>query len=126
MRTAICLSLTLIITASASLADNRSRTQGFVLPDGTIEAVPNFSEDQLYWCGAYEAARLIASGTDRLYVIQGPGPSQSVPGRAGVIFSLTPPPGAQQAQFTNSVEIIGNNLSVAQAGQTCNERNASG
>lgn len=127
MRMQLCPAVVLAsLMATSALADNRSRTQGFLLPDGTIEAVPNFSEDQLYWCGASEAARQVASGTDRLYVIDAPGPSQSVPGAIGARFSLTPPPGGPVSSFTNSVEVIGNTMTVAQAAQTCNERSASG
>lgn len=114
-----------LVTAAPATADNRSRTEAFRLSDGTIEVVAQFSENQLYWCGASEAARAIASGTSRLYVIQGPAPSRSVPGRNAVRFSLNAPQGAPVSTFTNSVEVVGNSLTVAQAAQTCNERSVS-
>ena len=116
-----------LLLGAAALADNRSRVEAFTLPDGTFEVVADFSEDALYWCGASEAARAVARGTDRLYVLAGPGPSSARPGERAVRFGLTPPAGAEAATgFSGSVDRIGNSLTVAQAAQTCNERSASG
>lgn len=116
----------LTLTSLAAQAGNQSRAEAFRLADGTIEVVAAFSENQLYWCGASLAARSVASGTDRIYVLQGPAPSTAVPGRTAVRFGLNPPAQAGNvASFTNSVELVGNSLTVVQAAQTCNERSVS-
>lgn len=115
-----------VLFALPALADNRSRSEAYRLSDGTIEVVADFSENQLYWCGASQAARSIANGTQRIYVVEGPGPSRSVPGRTSVRFALQPPAGGGNGGgFTNSVQVVGNSLTVAQAAQTCNERSVS-
>jgi len=120
--------LAALFTASVAQADNRSRVDAFVLNDGTFEVVAQFSEDALYWCGASEAARLAnLSNGQRLYVLGGPVPSQSKPGRQAIRFGVTAPAGTTAGGgFTNSVEVVGNSLTVSQARQTCNERSASG
>ena len=121
-------SAALVFMASSALADNRSRVDAFVLNDGTFEVVAEFTENALYWCGASEAARIAAlPNTQRLYVLNGPAPSQAVPGARAVRFGVTPPDGgASGSSFTNSVNVVGNSLTVFQARQTCNERSASG
>ncbi|MFY9212922.1 MAG: hypothetical protein WAO69_17550 [Aestuariivita sp.] len=121
------LAATVLATLPAH-ADNRSRVTAYVLSDGTFEVVADFTEDSLYWCGAYLAAsRAAAAGTQRIYVLQGVAPSRSVPGKPAVRFGLTPPPqGAASGGFSNSVELIGNSLTLVQAEQTCRERSASG
>lgn len=128
MRTTIlasALSAAVMVCAAPAEADNRSRSEAFRLADGTFEVVADFSENQLYWCGASQAALRVASGGSRLYVIQGPAPSRSAPGRTAVRFGLQPPQGGGVTSFTNSVEVVGNSLTVAQAAQTCNERSVS-
>ncbi len=119
---------TLTISASSALADNRSRVNAFVLNDGSFEVVADFSENALYWCGASQAAKKAAlPNTQRLYVLNGPAPSQAVPGAQAVRFGVTAPQGAPAGgSFTNSVEVVGNSLTVFQAQQTCNERSVSG
>lgn len=118
----------LTLTSLPADADNRSRVDAFVLADGTFEVVAQFSENALYWCGASEAARKASVGTtQRLYVLQGPSPSQAVPGARAVRFGVTPPVGATAAPgFSNSVDVVGNSLTVIQARKTCDERSASG
>lgn len=122
-----CAAFIALVSAMPALADNRSRAEAFRMADGSIEVVADFSENQLYWCGASQAARNLAEGRDRIYVLRGPAPSQSVPGRVAVRFGLTPP--AQVADgaagLTNSVDVVGNSLTLAQALQTCNERSVS-
>ena len=114
--------------SSTAWADNRSRVNAFVLSDGSFEVVAEFTENALYWCGASEAAREVAlPNTQRLYVLNGPAPSQAVPGARAVRFGVTPPADAASGgSFTNSVNVVGNSLTVFQARQTCNERSASG
>ncbi len=118
----------LTAAASTAFADNRSRVDAFVLSDGTFEVVAEFTENAIYWCGASEAAREAAlPNTQRLYVLSGPAPSQAVPGARAVRFGVTPPAGTTSgSSFSNSVDVVGNSLTVFQARQTCNERSASG
>jgi len=115
-----------LLAALPVTADNRSRVEAFPLPNGTFEVVAQFSEDALYWCGASVAAQGLAGSTQRIYVLQGPGPSSAAPGKRAVVFGLTPPAGAGAPSFSNSVEVVGNSLTLVQARQTCNERSASG
>ncbi len=117
-----------LFTVSAAHADNRSRVESFALSDGTFEVVALWSESALYWCGASLAARDAGiSESQRLYVQAGIERSSAVPGARAVRFSPTPPAGVGNVStFSNSVNIIGNSLTVAQAYQTCTERTASG
>lgn len=99
------------------------------MADGTFEVVAEFSEDAIYWCGAslFTRLKLNRPVTQRIFVLQGPGPSRAKPGYVAVRFGLSAPAGAQDVStYSNSVEIVGNSLSVAQAQGGCTERSSSG
>ncbi len=76
-----------------------------------------------YWCAAAEyATSQGAKANTRLYVVEGPGPSASTPGRTAVRF--TTDPGAAGVTPVNpslvlSVSVVGDNLSVVSARQYC-------
>lgn len=110
-------------------AGNESRFEAFKLSADRFEIVADFTENAIYWCGAsiYARDRLGAKATQKIYVIQGPAPSSARPDRVSVRFSLTPPPQTDSAStYSNSVGIVGNALSVAQASGGCTERSSSG
>ncbi|MEX0286614.1 MAG: hypothetical protein AB3N23_18555 [Paracoccaceae bacterium] len=110
-------------------AGNESRYEAFALNDGTFEVVAEFTENAIYWCGAslFARTRLGQATTQRIYVLQPPGPSRAKPGYRAVRFGLAPPAGAENvSSLTNSVGIVGNSLSVAQAYGGCSERSSSG
>ena len=114
---------------SAALAGNESRYEAFDLRDGSFEVVAEFSENAIYWCGAslFTTKRLGQAMTTRIYVLQAPGPSRGKPGHVAVRFGFVPPAGQDQVStFTNSVKIVGNSLSAAQAFGGCSERSSSG
>jgi len=123
------MAVALVLAGAPSLAGNQSRFEAFPLPDGRFEVIAAFSENAIYWCGAatFVASNKLARGTGQIYVWQGPAPSAARPGRTSVRFGVEAPPGAGKVDsLTTSVEIVGNSLTVAEARQTCNERNASG
>ncbi|MEX0279781.1 MAG: hypothetical protein AB3N13_01185 [Arenibacterium sp.] len=110
-------------------AGNESRMEAFPYKEGLIEVVADFSENAIYWCGAawYVRNELSGDRPKRLYVWQGPSTSASKPGEKSVKFGFEPPENRESApSFSNSVDVIGNSMSVAQASQTCNERSTSG
>ncbi|TNF63616.1 MAG: hypothetical protein EP307_04720 [Rhodobacteraceae bacterium] len=78
-----------------------------------------------YWCGAgdYAIRALRAPSNARVYLVQGPAPSRTEPGKKAVTFSLTPPPAAadrsQVQQLFLSLKAIGDNLSAVAAQQYC-------
>ncbi len=117
------------LIASPGAAGNQSRAEAYLLPEGLIEVVADFSENAIYWCGAGELARarLNRPGSDRLYVWRGPAPSTAAPGQRAVTFGLTPPPqGAVDGGWSTDVDLIGNAMSVASARRACDERTSSG
>ncbi len=111
------------------LAGNESRFEAFALSDTSFEVVAEFSENAIYWCGAsiYTRIRAGRPATQRIYVLRGPGRSTAKPGAIAVRFGFSPPPGAENVStYTNSVTIVGNRLSAAQAQGGCTERSSSG
>lgn len=129
LRATSVVTLTMALAGTPCMAGNQSRSEAFALPGGQFEVIAAFSENAIYWCGAatYAASSKLVAGTGRIYVLSGPGPSAARPGRMSVRFGIEPPPGAAQvSSMTTSVDIVGNSLTLAEARQTCNERNASG
>lgn len=115
--------------ATPTLAGNESRMEYFPYTDGLVEIVADFSENAIYWCGAatYAMSELRDASPKRIYVWQGPSQSRAKQGEKSVKFGFQPPPeGGAAPSYSNSVEVVGNSMSVAQAHQTCNERSASG
>ncbi|UWR23544.1 hypothetical protein [Sulfitobacter sp. S190] len=103
-----------VIMAGAAQAQSFSR-QNFDIPvyplsDRTFEVIENDGAGGgQMWCAAAKYAReVLGQGRGNLYLARARGPSQSVSGRRGVIFSLDPVP-----QSFSSVS-----LSVRRAGQT--------
>ncbi|MEX0281843.1 MAG: hypothetical protein AB3N13_11735 [Arenibacterium sp.] len=124
--TAFALGLAL---TSPLLAGNESRMEAFPYKNGLVEVVADFSEDAIYWCGAarFVQTELTGDRPKRIYVWQGPSASASKPGEKSVKFGFTPPEtSGNTPSFSNSVDYVGNSMSLAQASQTCNERSASG
>jgi len=83
------------------------------------------TSNKAYWCAAAQFARSMGAGAStRIYLADGPGPSQTIPRRTAVKFT-TQPQAAGVApispQGVLSVSAIGDNLSVASAEQYCNQ-----
>ncbi len=117
----------LLATTAAAQAFTAQR--GNVVADignATFEVVARGGTGpKTYWCAASEYARFTGfSGNDRIYVVRGPGPSQTVPGRRAVQFTTSPDAaGLTQAttQMGLTVDVPGDNLSVIQAQQYCTQ-----
>ena len=76
-----------------------------------------------YWCAAAEYATYKgAVASTRIYVVQGPSPSASVPGRTAVRFTTDPEASGVtpvNPQLVLSVDVVGDNLAVTSAKQYC-------
>lgn len=111
---------TLPVAATAS--NGKYTYNAFPVTSGVFEIESMRGSDSAhYWCGAghYVGAELGRPANQRVYVIRADGPSQASPGRTTVQFSLTPPTTGAVATNTIDIDIIGNNLSQAQAYQFC-------
>lgn len=77
-----------------------------------------------YWCGAarHAIAELRKPATQRIYVVRGRGDSQARPDRRAVQFAFTPPAGGPVQSQSISVDIVGNQMSAAQAQAFCMDR----
>lgn len=77
-----------------------------------------------YWCGAgdYVISQLSRPSSDRIYVWRGRGASVGEPGKTSVQFSLTPPQQGEVSSASNTVDLVGNALSSAQAWAYCADR----
>ncbi|SPJ29651.1 hypothetical protein [Falsiruegeria mediterranea] len=77
-----------------------------------------------YWCGAgvYVISQLSRSSSDRIFVWRGRGASVGEPGKTSVQFSLTPPQQGAVTSASNTVDLVGNVLSSAQARAYCYDR----
>ncbi|WP_425043905.1 hypothetical protein [Primorskyibacter sp. S87] len=121
------MGLTLALSSAplSALATYGSRHDTTQLPNGIIEVIslkgPSAAD---YWCGAgqYAGAILGKPASTRIFVWRGRGPSSGGSTRPSVQFSLDPPPGGAVESMSNSVEIVGNQLSIAQAQNYCDER----
>lgn len=97
----------------------------FVRPDNQFEVLTQKSPSPSdYWCaaGTYAVRQLSKPVTQSIYVWRGRSDSQAQPGKTAVLFAFTPPPGGAASSYSNSVDIVGNSLSVAQAQQYCSDR----
>lgn len=76
-----------------------------------------------YWCAAADFAESQgAKANTRLYVVEGPGPSASIPGRTAVRFTTDPNAAGVTPvtpQLVLSVDVVGDNLAVVSAKQYC-------
>lgn len=125
MKLAIAFYLTVLLGLSASQAmafgisfaprlqvNPVSATEFEVIESGGAGA-------QDIWCAAARFAEdVLGRARGRLYVARARGPSLTVPGRKGVVFSVEPTPGA----FTSvsvSVRQAGMNLPIFHARQFC-------
>ncbi len=76
-----------------------------------------------YWCAAGEYAfSQGARGNSRVYLVSGPQPSVSNPGRTAVRYTLTPEAAGVSPispELVLSVDVPGDNLSVASAREFC-------
>jgi hypothetical protein len=77
-----------------------------------------------YWCGAgdYVIDQLSGSSSDRIFVWRGRGASAGEPGKTSVQFSLEPPQQGPATSVSNTVDLVGNTLSSAQARAYCYDR----
>lgn len=77
-----------------------------------------------YWCGAgsYVISQLSRPSNERIYVWRGRGASAGEPGKTSVQFSLTPPAQGGVNSVSNTVDLVGNTLSSAQARAYCYDR----
>lgn len=73
------------------------------------------------WCAAgIYATRHLGLNTGDLYVLEGYGPSQTMPGRRGVVFSAEPVDGAFQS-FDQGVRKAGKTFRIGHATALCGE-----
>lgn len=97
----------------------------FVQPvsNGSFEIVGRItSSPNQFWCGAgnYALTKLRTAANQRIYVARTVVPNAAYQGQPSVLFSLTPPPGANtQTGVTLAVDRVGENLSAAQARAYC-------
>ena len=96
---------------------------------GGFEVVSNGADGpRQIWCAAGEYARKVgqAGGNDRLYLMQGYGPSVTRPGQRGVAFTLRPtatlangPRPGTDGSYSVSIRKPGFNLRTAHAESFC-------
>lgn len=125
MKNIIAATIGLVLLASTVQASNsRNRVDVFDIGSGTFEVILRRSGGaQAYWCGAGDHAfKLGARSGSRVYLVSGPQPSVAQPGKTAVTFTISP----EQAgvtpiapQTSLSVNVPGDNLSVASARQYC-------
>ncbi len=111
------------VTAQAWWASNRHE----VLPvsDGVWEVVGRVgSSAQDYWCGIGDFAitQLRTSATQRIYILEGIGPSVNREGRKSVKFTLTRPQEEAPSGYSLSIRKTGENLNAATARYYCFDR----
>lgn len=108
--------------ASAFVAENLLRVNA--LSTSEFEVVENVSAGAKdFWCAAAQYA--ISQGAvanTRLYLVQGPSPSETVPGRKAVKFTTDPEAAGitpVNPQLVLSVSVVGDNLATVAAQQYC-------
>ncbi len=110
------------LAAQGYRAENRVTVNP--LPGGSFEVIEGGGYGARgMWCAAADYARdvLGARGTARVYVKRARGPSQTVPGRKGAVFTLDPT-GLDPVPVTitgSSTRRPGSNLSVDHAYSFC-------
>jgi len=119
---AAALLLALPVAGHAFIADKGLPVAN--IGNATFEVVARGGTgNKAYWCAAAQFARDSgAQSNTRLYLVQGPSPSASLPNRTSVKFTTNPQaagvtPIAPQASL--SVDVPGDNLSVVSAQQYC-------
>lgn len=118
-----------LLCSGSAQAGNESRYRAYPLDNKSFEVIAEFTENAIYWCGAsiFARSQMGRPVSQRIYVLQSPGPSRTRPGQVAVRFGLTPPSGAENVNsYTNSVGLVGNSLTVSQAAGGCTERSSSG
>lgn len=119
----LCVSLALLPSlAGAWTAENRHKVA--LISDSVFEVVGRpGSGGQEFWCAAGDYARRVlgAAAAQRVYLVRGPAPAQTRNWNRAVLFSLTPPSGANlEPGITLSVNRIGDNLNATLAQSYCN------
>lgn len=128
MRTSVALACALALALPASahafLADKNLRVAQ--ISGAKFEVVSSGgTSNKAYWCAAAQFARSLGTPSNgRIYLVEGPGPSASIPNRTAVQFTTQPQaagvtPIAPQGVL--SVKVPGDNLSVASAQQYCHQ-----
>lgn len=125
MKTALSMTLTVALcvgTASAALAGYANAFSIAPLSGDRFQVRANISPGtSTFWCGAasYAGQQLSLPGTQRLYVTD----ARSTHSEGSVVsFGLTPPTSGAVQSVSNSVDLVGNNLSVTQARQHCYDK----
>ena len=110
-----------LLCSGSAQAGNESRYQAYPLDNKSFEVIAEFTENAIYWCGAsiFARSQMGRPVSQRIYVLQSPGPSRTRPGQVAVRFGLTPPSGAENDSYTNSVGLVGNSLTVSQGAGGC-------
>ena len=122
----LVIALTLATGAQADTFRALNRHHVNALPDGDFEVISRVGAGPAqFWCGAgdYVIRALRAPSTTRVYLVQGPAPSLTEPGKKALTFSLTPPTAADARssvqQLFLSLNAVGDNLSAVSAEQYC-------
>lgn len=120
------LALALAIPASAQAWWAFNRHEVLPVSEGAYEVVGRVGTSaQDYWCaiGHFARAALGADATQRVYIVEGIGPSVNRSGRKSVKFSLTPPQGVDLTPgLSLSTKRVGDNLNAATAQNYCYDR----
>ena len=123
----LVLALVLPVVAGAQhRAPNHHKV--YDLGNGTFEVVsqPGSGASHL-WCGAGDFAhrKLNVAATQRIYMVQGIGPSVNKPRRKSAVFSLVPPAGVDPETARNPITLslrgVGDSFSSASAIQYCRD-----
>ena len=117
--------LTALVLLPAAALPWRAWNRHEVLPvgNGVYEVVSRIgSGAQDYWCaiGDYAIRQDRVAATQRIYVWQAIGPSETRPNRKGVQFAYRPPAGSNtETGYSLTVRQVGDNLNAATARQYC-------
>jgi len=109
-------------TASAFVAENLLRVNATGATQFEVVATVSAGAKD-YWCAAAQYA--ISQGAvanTRLYLVEGPGPSSTIPGRTAVQFTTDPAAAGitpVNPQLVLSVNVVGDNLATVAAQQYC-------
>ena len=122
----LAIALTLATAAQADTFRALNRHEVNPLPNGDFEVVSRVGAGPAqFWCGAgdYALRALGVASNARVYLVQGPAPSLTEPGKKAVTFSLMPPAAADArssvGQLFLSLDAVGDSLSAAVAQQYC-------
>ena len=126
MKTAALATIMMILPISAQAFTAERGMPVADIGNSTFEVVARLGTGpKSYWCAAAQYARYSgATSGDRIFLVQGPGPSATLPNRTAVRFTTNPDAAGVaplEPQSSLSVTAPGDNLSVAVAQQYCTQ-----